>query len=121
MYKEPESMKEIHDIRLKLHKEMKNMTAKEKADKINKEAEATVNKYGLKFNSKTNKSPFNPPLTKMYKEPESMREIHEIREKLYEEEKGLTTSERIAKIHKEAQYVIKKYGLKFKTKTHNAS
>ena len=50
----------------------------------------------------------------MYKEPRPMREIHEIQERLYEEEKGLSGKERIAKIHKEAREVIEKYGLKFK-------
>ena len=53
-----------------------------------------------------------------YKEPEAMREIHEIRLKLYEEEKNLTVEQKIAKIHKEAQEAIDKYGIKFKTKTH---
>ena len=49
----------------------------------------------------------------MYKEPEAMREIHEIRERLYEEEKHLTREERIAKIKREARESVKKYGLKF--------
>lgn len=48
----------------------------------------------------------------MPKEP--MREIHDIREKLYEEEKNLTPEERITKVHKESEELIKKYGLKFK-------
>lgn len=50
----------------------------------------------------------------MYEEPKAMKEIHEIREKLYEEEKVLSVSNLIAKIHKEAEEVKKKYGLKFK-------
>jgi len=50
----------------------------------------------------------------MYKEPNPMREIHVIQKRLYEEEKNLTSSERIAKIHREAQDLIEKYGLKFK-------
>ncbi|MHC4444149.1 MAG: hypothetical protein ACYTF1_17135 [Planctomycetota bacterium] len=50
----------------------------------------------------------------MYKEPRAMKEIHEIQEKLYEEEKNLSTSELIAKIHQEAEEAKKKYGLKFK-------
>jgi hypothetical protein len=49
----------------------------------------------------------------MYKEPRPMREIHEIQERLYEEEKNLSSKERIAKIHKEAAELIKKYNLKF--------
>ncbi|MBU0693871.1 MAG: hypothetical protein KKC11_04305 [Candidatus Omnitrophica bacterium] len=52
----------------------------------------------------------------MYKEPKPMREIHEIQERLYEEEKDLSAKERIAKIHKEAQELINKYGLKFRIK-----
>lgn len=52
----------------------------------------------------------------MYKEPRPMQEIHKIQEELYEKEKRLTTKERIAKIHKEAQEAIKKYGIKVKTK-----
>lgn len=56
----------------------------------------------------------------MYKEPEAMREIHEIRERLYEEEKDLSPEEKIAKIHREAEEVIKKYGLRLK-KHHSVS
>lgn len=43
-----------------------------------------------------------------------MREIHEIQEKLYEEEKSLSQEERLQKIRREASEVVKKYGLKFK-------
>lgn len=50
----------------------------------------------------------------MYKEPKPMLEIHEIQERLYEEEKSLTSKERIAKIHKESEELVKEYGLKFK-------
>lgn len=50
----------------------------------------------------------------MYREPQAMREIHEIRERLYEEEKNLAVGEKIAKIKREAEEVIKKYGLKLK-------
>ena len=56
----------------------------------------------------------------MYEEPKPMREIHEIRERLYEENKDLSHKEHIAKIHKEAEEVIKKYGLKFKKLSHAA-
>ena len=47
-------------------------------------------------------------------EPMPMREIHEIREKIYEEEKNLSNQERLQKIHSEAARFIEKYGLKFK-------
>ncbi len=50
----------------------------------------------------------------MYKEPDAMREIHKIRERLYKEEKGLTVQELITEIHKEAEEVRRKYNLKFK-------
>jgi len=50
----------------------------------------------------------------MHKEPKPMREIHEIREKLHEENKNLSHKERIAKIHKEAQEAIRKYGLRLR-------
>ena len=49
----------------------------------------------------------------MYNEPKPMREIHEIQERLYEEEKNLAYKDRIKKIHREAQELIKKYGLHF--------
>lgn len=50
----------------------------------------------------------------MYREPEPMRRLHKIREKLYKEEKNLSSKERIAKAHKEAEKFIKKYGIKVK-------
>jgi len=45
-----------------------------------------------------------------------LEEIHKIRENIYKEQKGLTTKEVVKKIHKEAEEVIKKYGLKFRRK-----
>ncbi|MEW6606937.1 MAG: hypothetical protein AB1414_05715 [bacterium] len=50
----------------------------------------------------------------MYKEPRPMKEIHEIQKRFYEEEKNLPTDNLIAKIHREAEEVKKKYCLKFK-------
>ena len=50
----------------------------------------------------------------MNKEPKAMEEIHNIREKLYDEEKNLSAKELIIKIHKEAEEAKKKYGLKFR-------
>ena len=49
------------------------------------------------------------------KEPQPMREIHEVQEQIYEEEKNLSIEERIAKRHREVKEFIKKQGLKFKT------
>ncbi len=54
----------------------------------------------------------------MYKEPEAMREIHEIRERMYGEMKGMTNKEKIEYIHKAAEEAKKKYGLKFKKAAH---
>jgi hypothetical protein len=54
----------------------------------------------------------------MYQEPEPMKEIHAIREKLYEENKSLSHREHIVKIHKEAEDAIKKYGIKVKRASH---
>ena len=48
------------------------------------------------------------------KEPQPMREIHEVQEKIYEEEKNLSTEERLAKRHHEVNEFIEKAGLKFK-------
>ena len=47
-------------------------------------------------------------------EPQATREIHEIRLKLYEEERNLTVQEKIAKIKREAREAIEKYGIKVK-------
>jgi hypothetical protein len=51
----------------------------------------------------------------MHKEPEPMREIHQIQESLFDKERNLTSGQRIRKLHKEAAEIIKKYGLKIKT------
>lgn len=48
-YKEPEAMKEIHEIRLKLHKERKGLNAIEKAERANKAAAEIIRKYKLKI------------------------------------------------------------------------
>ena len=50
----------------------------------------------------------------MIEESESMREIREIREALWEETKHMTTEERIAHEHAIAEAMIKEYGLKVK-------
>ena len=49
------------------------------------------------------------------KEPQPMREIHEVQEKIYEEEKHLSVEERLVKRHREVTEFIKKSNLKFKT------
>ena len=47
-------------------------------------------------------------------EPRAMREIHEIRENIYEETKNMSSKERAALTRREAQEMIEKYGLKVK-------
>lgn len=47
-------------------------------------------------------------------EARPMREIHEIQERIYEEQKSMTDKEKIEAVHKEAEDVRKKYGLKIK-------
>ena len=50
----------------------------------------------------------------MKNEPKAMQEIHEIRESIYEETKNMSSKERAAFTRREAQEMIKKYGLKVK-------
>jgi hypothetical protein len=50
----------------------------------------------------------------MMNEPRAMREIHEIRERIYEETKNMTQEERAELTRREAQEMIDKYGLKVK-------
>lgn len=51
----------------------------------------------------------------MATEPRAMREIHEIREKLYEEMKGLTPEEYATRVNREAEELARKHGLKIQT------
>lgn len=51
----------------------------------------------------------------MANEPRAMREIHEIREKLYEEMKNMTPGEYTARVNREAEELAKQYGLKMLT------
>ena len=48
----------------------------------------------------------------MTNEPRAMREIHEIREKIYEDTKHMTPEEQTELTRMEAQALIEKYGLK---------
>ena len=50
----------------------------------------------------------------MGNEPNAMREIHKIREGIYEETKNMSQKERAALTRMEAQEIIEKYGLKVK-------
>lgn len=47
-------------------------------------------------------------------EPESMKEIHRIREKLYEESKDKSPEEQIACSRAKVEELIKRYGLKLR-------
>lgn len=47
-------------------------------------------------------------------EPTPMREIHEIMEKYFEEEKNMTIEEILQNIHKSADELIREKGLKLK-------
>ena len=48
----------------------------------------------------------------MKNEPKALKEIHDIREKIYEETKNMTPEERANHAHHEAQKLIKQYNLK---------
>ena len=50
----------------------------------------------------------------MTNEPRAMREIHEIRERIYEETKNMTPEEQTELTRREAQSLIDKYGLKIR-------
>ncbi|MEW6040089.1 MAG: hypothetical protein AB1633_01030 [Elusimicrobiota bacterium] len=50
----------------------------------------------------------------MIKESKAMREIHDIRERLYEERKELSNKEFLNEIHKSSEELIKKYKLKLR-------
>jgi hypothetical protein len=47
-------------------------------------------------------------------EPRAMMEIHEIRERIYEETKHMTPDERAARANEQAEELIAMYGLKVK-------
>ena len=53
----------------------------------------------------------------MRNEPKALKEIHDIREKIYEETKNMTPEERVRYAHCEAQKLIKQYNLKIKYET----
>lgn len=50
------------------------------------------------------------------KEPESMREIHKIREEMYEEMRNMTSQERVKRIKEGAEACKKEFGLKLPQK-----
>ena len=48
------------------------------------------------------------------KEPKPMREVHEWRRKIYEEDKFLSPKQRVEKTRRIAEEAIRRYGLKFR-------
>ena len=51
----------------------------------------------------------------MFREPKAMREIHKIQEKIYKEEKGLTSEQRIRRVKEAARKFMEEHGIKFTT------
>jgi N-acyl-L-homoserine lactone synthetase len=46
--------------------------------------------------------------------PDTLKELHQIREQLYKEERHLSPRERIARTHRTAEALLKEWGLKLK-------
>ncbi len=57
----------------------------------------------------------------MRKETKPMREIHEIQEKIYDEQRQMTDKEKIEAIHREDEEARKRYGLKIKKRVKEVS
>jgi hypothetical protein len=52
-------------------------------------------------------------------ESKALKEIHDIREEIYEETKNMTSEERVKYAHCEAQKLIKQYNLKINYENKN--
>lgn len=50
----------------------------------------------------------------MFREPKAMREIHKIQEKIYREEKGLTSQQRLRRIKEAAKMLMGECSIKDK-------
>ena len=57
----------------------------------------------------------------MRKETKPMREIHEIQEKIYEEQRQMSDKEKIEAIHREDEEGRKRYSLKIKKRVKEVS
>ena len=53
-------------------------------------------------------------------EPKAMRTIHEIQEKIYEEQKKMNDKEKLESLHAEAEEAKQKLGLRLRTLTPTA-
>ena len=58
--------------------------------------------------------PIKPLDLDAMKEPKPMQEIHQIQEKIYEEDKNLSRKERIDKTNRIAEEMIRRHGLKLR-------
>ena len=47
----------------------------------------------------------------MFRQPKALKEINKIQETIYREEKKMSSRERVAKIHREAESLRKKYSV----------
>lgn len=50
----------------------------------------------------------------MVNEPKAMREVHDIREKIYEETKDLTAEQRVKRTNQAVREMEEKHGVKFR-------
>jgi len=84
--KEPKTMQELHKIRVRNYEETKHLSSKEKAEKINKEAEEILKKYGMLHLLEKDREKKNRITAKVkyadleIEEPIVMQELHRIRE-----------------------------------------
>ncbi len=57
----------------------------------------------------------------MFKVPKVMREIHKIQEKIYKEEKGLTSEQRLRRVKEAAQKLMRETGIKSRAHATNGA
>jgi len=55
MLNEPKAEREIHDIRLAIYEEIKDMTPEERTSYFAESAREAIDKYGIKVGTPTNK------------------------------------------------------------------
>jgi hypothetical protein len=91
---EPEAMRELHEIRVKQYEECKNLSDVDWIEYIRRKAADCRVGYDKGQNKSVLETESSVPIV----EPESMREIHRIREKMHEEYKNLSSKERVQRI-----------------------